>query len=97
MEDFQIKGSTQIPDVKLSYRGKTVVLTIDFSIVTVFSEETLTALVECVEAWTDVRERQIEINCSGLNTSDTQGIISKLAQKVKYKKHVQFHQILHNV
>ena len=97
MEDFQIKGSTQVPEVKLDYKGETIVLTIDFTIVTTFSDETLTALVDCVEAWTDVQKRQIEISCSGLDTPDTQGAISKLAQQVKYKKHVQFNQKLHTI
>lgn len=96
MEDFQIKGSTHVPEVKLSYQGETVVLTIDFMPVTIFSDETLSALVDCIEAWTDLRERKIQINCSGLDTPDTQGIISKLAQQVKFKNHVHFTQTLHN-
>ncbi|GEM_PF-3810475 len=96
MEDFQIKGSTQIPEVKLHYKGETAVLSIDFMPVLTFSEDILMPLVDCIEAWTDLRERKIEIHCSGLDTSDTRRTISKLAQQVKFKNHVRFTQVLHN-
>jgi len=96
MEDFQIKGSTHIPEVKLHYQGETAVLSIDFMPVLIFSEDILMPLVDCIEAWADLRERKIEIRCSGLDTPQTRQAISKLAQQVKFKNHVHFTQTLHN-
>lgn len=93
MEEFRIKGGVQVPDVHLKYENQIPILSINFTNTVEPSNEVLIAFLDCVEAWTDLRERSLKVVCTG-NTTNHEEIIATLTQRISNKNHVE---VIHKV